>query len=170
MGTRLSDKLKRACGVLLSGIAFSVAAQTGKPPAKADGASMWKAECASCHMAYPPGLLPERSWRKLMAELDKHFGQDASVDAATTKAILGYLAQNSAARGRSRRSARFLGTVPAAATPLRITENAFFVREHREVSPDTWKLPKVGGQANCNACHSDAEQGGFSERNVSIPR
>jgi hypothetical protein len=121
-------------------------------------------------MAYPPGLLPERSWRRLMAGLDKHFGQNASLDAATTTAILDYLAQNSAERSAHRRSARFLAAVPAAATPLRITENAYFVREHREVSPDVWKLPKVGSPANCNACHADAEQGNFSERNVRIPR
>ena len=49
-------------------------------------------------MAYPPGLLPERSWRKMMAELDKHFGQNASLDAAATKAILDYLVENSAER------------------------------------------------------------------------
>jgi hypothetical protein len=121
-------------------------------------------------MAYPPGLLPERSWRRLMDELDRHFGQNASVDAAAAKAILGYLVENSAERGTSRRSARFLGAVPANTTPLRITENARFVREHREIPPETWKLPKVGSPANCNACHTDAEQGNFSERNVRIPR
>jgi len=165
-----SRPFSAACGVFLSVFVLAAAAQTGKPPAPGDPAAMWKAECASCHMAYPPGLLPERSWRKLMAELDKHFGQNASLDAAATQAILDYLAQNSAERLTNRRSARFLGAIPSTATPLRITENAYFVREHREVSPDAWKLPKVGGAANCNACHTDAEQGAFSGRNVKIPR
>ena len=149
---------------------LAAAAQTAKPPSPSDPTALWKAECASCHMAYPPGLLPERSWRKMMAELDKHFGQNASLDAPATKAILGYLVENSAEHGTSRRSARFLGAIPATATPLRITENAYFVREHREVSPGDWKLPKVGSPANCNACHSDAEEGNFSGRNVKIPR
>jgi hypothetical protein len=121
-------------------------------------------------MAYPPGLLPERSWRKLMAELDNHFGQNASLDAVTAKAVLTYLVENSAERSTNRRAVRFAGAVPASAVPLRITENPYFVREHREVSPDVWKLPKVGSPANCNACHGDAEQGTFSERNVRIPR
>jgi len=159
-----------AWGAVLSIFVLAAAAQTGKPPSTSDPAAMWKAECASCHMVYPPGLLPERSWRKMMAGLDQHFGQNASLDAAATKAILGYLVENSAERGTSRRSARFLGAVPATATPLRITENAHFVREHREVTPDVWKLPKVGSPANCNACHSDAEEGSFSGRNVKIPR
>jgi hypothetical protein len=159
-----------ACGAFLSVFALATAAQTGKPPWQGDPAALWKAECSSCHMAYPPGLLPERSWRKMMAELDKHFGQNAGLDAATTKAILDYLVENSAERGTNRRSARFLKGIPAAAAPLRISENSYFLREHREVSPDDWKLPKVGSPANCNACHSDAEQGNFSERNVRIPR
>lgn len=162
--------LSAACGAFLSVFVLAAAAQSGKPPPATDPAALWKAECASCHMAYPPGLLPERSWRKMMAELDKHFGQNASLDAAATKAILGYLVENSAERGTSRRSSRFLNAIPATATPLRISENAHFVREHREVSPDDWKLPKVGSRSNCNACHSDAEQGEFSGRNVKIPR
>jgi len=165
-----SSQFSAACGAFLSMFVLAAAAQTGTPQAPSGPAAMWKAECASCHMAYPPGLLPERSWRRMMAELDKHFGQNASLDAATAKAILDYLLQNSAERGTNRRSTRFLGAVPATATPLRITENAYFVREHREVSPDAWKLPKVGSPANCNACHTDAEQGTFSERNVKIPR
>ena len=30
-------------------------------------------ECGSCHLAYPPGLLPAASWAKLMAGLRQHF-------------------------------------------------------------------------------------------------
>ncbi|MDZ4210776.1 MAG: cytochrome C, partial [Methylotenera sp.] len=47
----------------------------------------WKAECGSCHMLYHPGLLPERSWNKMMAGLDKHFGENASLDTATRDEI-----------------------------------------------------------------------------------
>jgi hypothetical protein len=157
-------------GAVLSILVAAAGAQTAKPTAVSDPAAMWKAECSSCHMAYPPAFLPERSWRKMMAELDKHFGQNASLDAVATKAILDYLVANSAERSSQRRAVRFLNAVPAAATPLRITENAYFIREHREVPADAWKLPKVGSAANCNACHADAEQGTFSERNVRIPR
>ena len=38
----------------------------------------WKTECSGCHMLYHPGLLPERSWNKMMAGLEKHFGENAS--------------------------------------------------------------------------------------------
>ena len=63
----------------------------------------WTTECGACHVAYPPGLLPERSWRAVMDGLDRHFGADASLDAATRKTITEFLAANAA-----NRVARFL--------------------------------------------------------------
>ena len=38
---------------------------------------LYQEECGSCHMAYPPGLLPGRSWEKLMTGLADHFGENA---------------------------------------------------------------------------------------------
>ena len=38
----------------------------------------WQQECASCHIAYAPALLPKGSWRRLMSGLDQHFGENAS--------------------------------------------------------------------------------------------
>jgi hypothetical protein len=125
----------------------------------------WKAECASCHTLYHPGLLPERSWRKLMSGLDKHFGENASLDPPTQQEITDFLVKHSAGAG-----SQYAKAVPASATPLRITETAWFKREHREVRADVWKRPKVGSTSNCMACHKSAEQGDFSEHGVSIPR
>ena len=48
-------------------------------------------ECASCHIAFPASMLPAASWRRMMGELENHFGDDASVDADTTAAITRYL-------------------------------------------------------------------------------
>ena len=31
--------------------------------------AVWKTECASCHMAYPPGLLPAAAWKQQMDTL-----------------------------------------------------------------------------------------------------
>ena len=44
-------------------------------------------ECAACHTAYPPGLLPAASWNRVMTGLDKHYGTDASLDAATVRQL-----------------------------------------------------------------------------------
>jgi nitrate/TMAO reductase-like tetraheme cytochrome c subunit len=120
---------------------------------------MVKAECGSCHIAYPPQLLPARSWRALMAGLDKHFGTDASLDPQTAATITVFLEQNA---GRERSS--------SAQPVLRISETRWFVHEHDEVPGDVWKSPKVKSPSNCAACHSNAEQGDFSEHSVHIPK
>ena len=118
-----------------------------------------KAECGSCHIAYPPQLLPARSWRALMAGLDKHFGTDASLDPQTATAITTFLERNA---GRERES--------SARPALRISETRWFVHEHDEVPGHAWKSPKVKSPSNCAACHSNAEQGDFNEHRVHIPK
>ena len=118
----------------------------------------WKSECGSCHIAYPPQLLPAQAWRRIMSQLDKHFGTDASVDPAAAAEIAAHLERYS---GSSRRAA------PAS---LRITETGWFVHEHDEVAAASWSHPVVKSAANCAACHTTAEQGDFRKRNIRIPR
>lgn len=118
----------------------------------------WAAECGSCHIAYPPQLLPAASWRKIMAGLDRHFGSDASLDAASTAEIRAFLERN-AGRGKRGRGA-----------PPRITETRWFLHEHDEVQAAVWKDPRVGRAANCGACHAGAARGDFGEDAVRIPR
>ncbi len=117
-----------------------------------------KEECGSCHIVYPPNLLPAQSWRAVMGNLNKHFGTDASLDAATQKQLSAEL-QN-AAGGRSD------GGRPV----LRITQTRWFQHEHDEVSNRTWRNPKVKSASNCGACHSYAAQGKFNEHDIHIPR
>lgn len=121
----------------------------------------YKQECASCHLAYPPGMLPAASWQRIMQNLPRHFGTDASLDAATGKQISSWLLANA---GTHRR-------VQASAPPEdRISKSAWFIRQHDEVSASTWKRPSVKSPANCAACHTQAEQGDFNEHAVRIPR
>lgn len=130
----------------------------------------WKAECSSCHMLYHPGLLPERSWRKLMAGLDKHFGENAALDEPTQDEILRFLSANSADKLDNRRSRRIAQSIPSNAAPLRITETDYFIARHDELSPATFKRKSVGSASNCMACHKNAEKGEFSESQIRIPR
>ena len=120
----------------------------------------WQTECGSCHIAYPPRLLSAPAWRRVMTGLEKHFGTDASVDPATAARIGAFLEQE-AGRGRRLREP---------AQTIRITETGWFVHEHDEVPPATWKIPSVKSPANCAACHTAAAQGDFRERNIRIPR
>ena len=120
----------------------------------------WQAECASCHIAYPPKLLPAPAWRRMMAGLDKHFGTDASVDAPAAAEIRVFLESNA---GQGKKRGIDGGT-------LRISETSWFRRKHDEVSASTWKNPKIGTAANCTACHAGAERGDFNDDTVRIPR
>ncbi|MGB2831509.1 MAG: diheme cytochrome c [Methylotenera sp.] len=130
----------------------------------------WKAECSSCHMLYHPGLLPERSWSKVMAGLDKHFGENASLDAATRDEINRFLALNSADKLDNRLAKRINQSIPANAAPLRISETRYFTAKHDEVSASTFKRKSIGSAANCVACHKAAEKGDFSESQIKVPR
>lgn len=122
--------------------------------------SQYQKECASCHMAYPAGLLPAGSWQHMMGSLNQHFGNDASLDTSSTNAITQYLTSNSGTYKR-------VNEMPP---HDRITESYWFTRKHdKHVNASTWTRPSVGGRANCVACHQGAEQGNFNEHNVRIP-
>ena len=116
-------------------------------------------ECASCHLAYPPSLLPARSWQRLMGGLDQHYGSDASLDVATVQQLNGW---PQAHAGTTRR-------VNEEPPQDRITRSAWFERKHRKVEPTVWQLPSVKSAANCAACHTGADQGRFDDDNLRMP-
>ncbi|MCF8160764.1 MAG: diheme cytochrome c [Polaromonas sp.] len=122
-----------------------------------------KEECGGCHLAFAPSMLPARSWARLMADLKNHFGDDASVDAATAKKITDYLTANAADQAGTRYGNKLLRDVSVAQAPLRITELPRWVKEHREVTASEWKQPAVRSKANCSACHTGAERGYYED-------
>lgn len=134
------------------------------------GRDLYQSECAACHLAYPAGTLPRRSWSALMLTLDDHFGENAELLPDDSLEITQYLLAN-AADGPGQGYNRFLRGLAPEATPLRVTETPFFKRQHREI-PDRRVTgnPEVGGFSQCQACHGDAAQRGvFDEDTVVIP-
>ncbi|MBP6900386.1 MAG: diheme cytochrome c [Burkholderiaceae bacterium] len=136
-------------------------------PGHADGGRLMPAnapaayaqECASCHTAYPPGLLPARSWQRLMSGLDRHYGSDASLDAATLAQLGGWLQAHAGTYKR----------VAEEPPQDRITRSAWFERKHRKIDPAVWKLPSVKSPAQCAACHTGAERGQFDDHQLTLP-
>lgn len=122
---------------------------------QAPGWKVYAAECGSCHLAFPPSMLPAASWKALLAGLDDHFGQNAEVDAATRAQLDAFLAS-------------FAGQGTGA--PLRITELGWWRREHDEIRAEVYQRKSIGTPANCPACHVNADQGDFREHGVRIPR
>ncbi len=113
----------------------------------------WKAECGSCHVAYPPRFLPASAWRRIMASLDRHFGTDANPDPKSAAEIGAFLETNA---GRESH-----GDADNAST--RITESAWFKRQHGELVPSAWTNKLVKTPVNCGACHASADRGNFKE-------
>ena len=116
-------------------------------------------ECASCHTAYPPGMLPARSWQRVMSSLDRHYGSDASLDTATVQQLSAWLQAHAGTYKR----------VSEEPPQDRITRSAWFERKHRKVEPAVWKLPSVKSAANCAACHTGADQGRFNDDDLRMP-
>lgn len=131
---------------------FADSAKRQPPP------SNYLAECASCHAPFPARMLPAASWTNIMATLDRHYGVDASMDGAAARELARWLTDNASQRSATR--------------PLedRLTRGADFLRKHREIPATTWSKATVKSPANCAACHADAADGTFRERNVRIPR
>ncbi|MDE2428340.1 MAG: diheme cytochrome c [Burkholderiales bacterium] len=120
----------------------------------------YTSECAACHVAYAPGLLPAPAWNRLMNSLENHYGSDASIDEKSVKEISTWLQKHGA-------STRRFNEAPP---DNRITSTAWFVRKHREIGSAVWTRTAVKSRANCVACHQRAAKGIFEEDEVRIPR
>ncbi len=132
----------------------------------------YRSECSDCHYAYPPGLLPEKSWRKLLnAEaLRDHFGDNAELDKDTLEAVLDYAVENSADKSYHKRSRKIARDTEDGEQPLRITEVRYIKRAHQEIPENMIKGNKdVKSLSFCDKCHTQAAKGVFDADTVSIP-
>jgi hypothetical protein len=131
----------------------------------------YQAECTSCHVGFLAGFLPERSWAKLMGDLENHFGENAALDDGPRNEILAFLKKNSAdAPGSTRRSHKIASLIKTSDTPIRITESLFWTRKHSTIKGSVWKRSKIGTKSKCEACHRDASKGIFDEHDVHVPK
>ena len=90
------SKLLLVCATLAAGAAAPAAMADQERFAMTN--PTWNTECGSCHVAYPPRLLPTASWEALLGDLGNHFGSDASLDPATTAELLAYAQMHASAR------------------------------------------------------------------------
>lgn len=131
---------------------------------------IYKEECGACHMAYPPGLLPERSWKKIMNQLDDHNSENLELEQADAGSILSYLSANAADKSGYKRSKKVMDSLSRDATPIRITKVPYIRNKHKEI-PNKFISgnPDVESLSNCNACHTKAALGIFDDDTVVIP-
>jgi len=132
----------------------------------------YQEECKDCHFAYQPGLLPARSWKKLLnAEaLRDHFGDNAEIDVDTLRIIHDYAVVNAADKSYYKRSRKIAVTTPENAAPLRITKLRYIERKHDDIPEKMIKDNKdVKSLSYCDKCHTQAEKGVYDNDTVSIP-
>ena len=151
---------------ILQTMACIVLTCLGLSNALADGPRMpaqmlpsYTAECAACHTAYPPGMLPAQSWQRIMKGLDHHYGSDASLDEKTVAEIGRWLQTHAGTYKR----------VSEAPPQDRLTRSVWFERKHRKIEPAVWQLSSIKSAANCAACHTGTERGLFDDDHLKHP-
>ncbi len=149
-------RLALAVLVLAGGAAYA-----GKPMMpETQMLPIYKQECGTCHMAYPPGFLSKPAWGRVMNSLSRHYGTDASLDDQQVKEISQWLNQNAGTYKRVVNSSK----------EDRLTTTEWFIRKHREINPSVFQRAAIKSPANCAACHTTAAKGDFEEDNVRIPK
>lgn len=126
-------------------------------------------ECGACHFPYQPGLLPERSWRRIMGTLGDHFGENAELKISEREAILTYLTAGAADHADNTRSREVMATLKPSEVPTRVTSVLYTGGIHGGfLDPKFLGIPRVKTLADCAACHPKAPQGRFVHRNYVV--
>ncbi len=131
--------------------------------------ALWNEECGGCHQAFHPSLLPARSWQSLLAQQDRHFGDDLGLDAAVVARLLDFAVAQAAEQGATEAAWKIDRSVSLGVTPRRITETPYWARKHRKIAAADWTRPQVKSKANCPACHLDAEAGTYEDAAMRVP-
>ena len=120
--------------------------------------SLTDEECSACHLAYPAAMLSSASWTDLMTSLESHFGEDASLDNESVRAITRYLTSKAAdSTWTGNRFSR--GQIND--WPIRITETDYWLREHKNQTFIDPTNSETVNQSDCAACHEGAAKGNF---------
>ncbi|GAM09495.1 dihaem cytochrome c [Geobacter sp. OR-1] len=150
-------------------IYFSTSMET-RQPINLEIPPIYRKECGSCHMAFPPNALPAESWKHMMANLMDHFGDDASIDETAQREIEAYLVQNSAERSHEEPSIKFLRSIGTAGLPLRITDIPYWKEKHKPLDQSIYGRVTIKSRINCVACHKWSEYGSFEDSDIRIPK
>ena len=156
---RFQHGMIRSLMAVVLSLSFVFSAMAERPLMPANVLAAYKNECASCHMAYPPAMLSKSSWQRIMGNLDKHYGTDASLDAATERQIGVWLQSLGGTYKR----------VEASSPADRLTTTQWFEKKHRKIDKAVWARKSVNGKAQCQACHQGADIGDFEDDGVRIP-
>jgi hypothetical protein len=158
--------VRRPLAGALAALAFASFHEASAQPMRMDVGpntdATYVKECGSCHFAYQPGWLPERSWRALLDSLSPHFGENATLAPASHRAVLNYLAAGAADRVGNQRSREIMQVIAPGESPTSITKVLYVNGIHGGfLDPAFQGKPQVKTLAHCSACHQRADRGWF---------
>jgi hypothetical protein len=149
---------------------FAESYSSGKTDVAPVNNQLYIKECGSCHFPYQTGLLPSNSWNKIMANLDKHFGVDATLAPEDFATLSKYLNDNSAEKNMHyKRSNRIVSSLLPGQVADSISTTPYMIKKHKDIRKDLITQPEVKGLFNCVACHTTADKGIYGERDIKIP-
>lgn len=132
--------------------------------------AVYKKECGACHMAFSPNMLPEKSWMVMMANLQDHFGDDASIDDSSKMEIEEFLVKYAAEKSLEEASIKFIRSIGSNSPPQKITDIAYWKDKHKQIPAAVYGHGLIKSKINCVACHKWAEYGSFEDSDIRIPR
>ncbi|MDD5358647.1 MAG: cytochrome b/b6 domain-containing protein [Sulfurovaceae bacterium] len=130
-------------------------------------------DCGNCHKTYPPYMLPSRSWKRIMKDLDNHFGEEiteANISKEARTSILTYLTNNSSEHSTNKVAFKLMNSLSKDEAPKAITKTDYWREIHKDIDPKIFKSKKVKSRAYCWSCHEGFENGIFRNDKISIPK
>jgi len=125
-------------------------------------------KCGDCHTPYPPYLLPEKSWKRLMGALDNHFGEeitDANITKSQQRSILSFLTKNAAEHSKREAAVKIMNSL-GIRRPKAITKTPYWRETHKHIPRSVFKQKKIKDKSNCAACHRDFKYGNLDDMNI----
>ena len=120
-------------------------------------------QCNVCHFAYPPGMLPAGSWKKLLDDMPQHFTGQVMINVDTQEEISQWLQAN----------AGTFALVNEEPPQNRITKSAWWTKIHmdnKKIPASVWKKPTISKGSSCVTCHLTAPKGAYNAKTVQVPK
>jgi len=131
--------------------------------------ALFVSECSSCHILYPPFLLPRASWQMMMNDLENHFGDDASLEREDMLSIKSYLLSH-AAQSSTKEAAHYILESLENNDTIAVTKTPYWIKRHKDIDKNIFTSKKVGKKSNCKACHNNFESGLINDADIAIPK
>ncbi|MGC9351388.1 MAG: cytochrome b/b6 domain-containing protein, partial [Sulfurovum sp.] len=125
-------------------------------------------KCGDCHKIYPPYLLPEKSWKRVMKGLGNHFGEEiteANITASQQASILAFLKENAAESSKREAAVKVIDSLEKW-YPKAVTKTPYWRETHQDIPRSVFKQEGIEDKSNCIACHKDIDRGNLDDMNI----